>query len=96
MIPLVADARLLTDPFDLFTGRVGGGLSAISPRQLNRIIKGWVVDVGLDERAYGIESLRRTRAVAMLNRSGDLEAVRDLLGLKDVYQAEKYLGGHTR
>ncbi len=57
----------------LFTGRVGGGLSAISARQLNRIIKGWVVDVGLDESAYGIESLRRTRAVAMFNRTGDLE-----------------------
>ncbi len=80
----------------LFTGRVGGGLSAISARQLNRIIKGWVVDIGLDESTYGIESLRRTRAVAMLNRSGDMEAVRDLLGLKDVYQAEKYLSGHTR
>ncbi len=80
----------------LFTGQVGGGLSAISPRQLNRIIKGWVVDVGLDERAYGVESLRRTRAVAMLNRTGDMEAVRDLLGLKDIYQTEKYLSSHTR
>ncbi len=80
----------------LFTGRFGGGLSAISPRQLNRIVKGWVVDVGLDERAYGIESLRRTRAVAMLDRSGDMEAVRDLLGLKDIYQTAQYLSGHTR
>ena len=44
----------------LFTGRVGGGLRALSARQLNRIVKGWVVDVGLDESAYGIESLRRT------------------------------------
>ena len=80
----------------LFTGRFGGGLSAISPRQLNRIIKSWVVDVGLDESAYGIESLRRTRAVAMYNRTRDMEAVRDLLGLKDIDAAEKYLSSYTR
>ena len=80
----------------LFTGRIGGDSKAISARQLNRIIKGWVVDVGLDESAYGIESLRRTRAVAMYNRTGDMEAVRDLLGLKDIDAAEKYLSGHTR
>ena len=80
----------------LFTGRFGGGLSAISPRQLNRIIKSWVVDVGLDESAYGIESLRRTRADAMYNRTGDMEAVRDLLGLKDIDAAEKYLSNYTR
>ncbi len=79
----------------LFTGRVSGGSKAISARQLNRIIKGWVVDVGLDESAYGIESLRRTHAVALLNRTGDMEAVRDLLGLTDIYQTEKYLSIHT-
>ena len=80
----------------LFTGRVSGGSKAISARQLNRIIKGWVVDVGLDESAYGIESLRRTRVVAMFNRTGDMEAVRDLLGLKDIYVTEKYLSSYIR
>ena len=54
------------------------------------------MDAGLEESAYGIESLRRTRAIAMLNRTGDMEAVRDLLGFKDVYQTEKYLSSHTR
>ncbi len=80
----------------LFTGRVGGGLKALSSRQLIRIVKSWVVDIGLDESAYGVESLRRTRAVAMLNRTGDMEAVRDLLGLKDIHRTEQYLSSHTR
>jgi integrase len=80
----------------LFTGRVGGGLKALSYRQLNRILRSWVVDIGLDGSAYGMESLRRTRAVAILNRTGDMEAVRDLLGLKDIYQTEKYLSSHTQ
>ena len=71
-------------------------LRALSPRQLNRILKSWVIDVGLNESDYGVESLRRTRAVAMLNRTGDMEAVRDLLGLKDIYKTEQYLSRHTR
>lgn len=46
----------------LFTGRVGGGLKPITTRQFSRLVKGWLDSVGLDENAYGIISLRRTRA----------------------------------
>ncbi len=46
----------------LFTGRVGGGLKALSTRQLSRLVKAWVDGIGLDENSYGIISLRRTRA----------------------------------
>jgi integrase len=46
----------------LFSGRMQGGLSAISSRQLSRLVKGWAKDIGLDEMAYGPGSLRRSRA----------------------------------
>ncbi len=46
----------------LFTGRVGGGLKAISARQLSRLVKAWVDGIGLDVNSYGISSLRRTRS----------------------------------
>jgi integrase len=89
-------AKLIKDtgkkPRDyLFTGRVGGGLQPLSARQFNRIVNGWVADAGLDESAYGSESLRRTGAIAMLRRRESMEAVRDALGLQDVDHATKYL-----
>ena len=46
----------------LFTGRVGGGSTALSARQLSRLVKVWVDGIGLDVHSYGIISLRRTRA----------------------------------
>jgi hypothetical protein len=46
----------------LFTGRIGGGLQSISFRQFSRLVNGWLDGVGLDEKKYGIISLRRTRA----------------------------------
>ena len=47
----------------LFTGRIGGELRPISARQYSRLVKDWVNSIGLDESAYGTESLRRSRAV---------------------------------
>ena len=76
----------------LFTGRLGGGLTPMSPRQFSRLVKTWTQGIGLDESAYGIASLRRTRAVHLLNKTGNLEAVRVLLGLADVATTARYLG----
>lgn len=75
----------------LFTGRMQGGSKAISPRQLSRLVKSWVTSAGLDASAYGTESLRRTRALHILNRTGNLEAVRALLGLADIASTARYL-----
>ena len=46
----------------LFTGSMGGGLTPISPRQVSRLVNGWLDSVGLDKKKYGVISLRRTRA----------------------------------
>jgi integrase len=76
----------------LFTGRIGEGSKAISARQLSRLVKTWAEEIGLDESLYGTESLRRTRSIYILDRTGNMEAVRVLLGLKDVGSAARYLG----
>ena len=76
----------------LFTRRIGEESKAISARQLSRLVKTWVEEIGLDESLYGMESLRRTRSLYILDRTGNMEAVRVLLGLKDVGSAARYLG----
>jgi integrase len=44
----------------LFPGGDPSGSRPLSGRQLTRLLKVWMVEAGLDPRAYGIESLRRT------------------------------------
>jgi len=76
----------------LFTGQLGGRSKPITSRQFSRLIKFWANDIGLDASLYGIESLRRTRSKYILNRTGNLEAVRALLGLNDIGSTARYLG----
>jgi len=76
----------------LFTRKTGGQLTAMSTRQLSRLVKAWAEDIGLDASLYGTESLRRTRSTYLLNRTGNVEAVRILLGLTTVAATAQYLG----
>jgi integrase len=75
----------------LFTGLIGGGSKPITARQLSRLVKAWAEDIGLDARPYGLDSLRRTRSMFILNRTGNIEAVRVLLGLRDIGSTARYL-----
>ena len=75
----------------LFTGQFGGGLTPMSARQLSRHIKTWTEGIGLDARSYGSESLRRTRSIYILNKTGNMEAVRIMLGLADIGATARYL-----
>ncbi len=75
----------------LFTGRLGGGLTPMSARQLSRLVKTWTEGIGLDASSYGIESLRRTRSIYILNKTGNMEAVRIMLGLADIRATAQYL-----
>ena len=75
----------------LFTGLLGGGLTPIAARQLSRLVKTWTEGIGLDASSYGIESLRRTRSVYILNKTGNMEAVRIILGLADIGMTARYL-----
>ncbi len=76
----------------LFTARTKGHSKPLTARQLSRLVKTWAAGIGLDPRAYGTGSLRRTRATHILSETGNLEAVRLLLGHSDVGSTARYLG----
>jgi integrase len=64
----------------VFPGNGAGRSRPMSVRQMNRLLKFWVAEAGLDPKKYGRESLRRTKALHILNSTGDLDAVRVAFG----------------
>jgi integrase len=74
----------------LFPGR-GGPQKPMTVRQLSRLLKNWIADAGLDPTKYGTESLRRTKALHILSRTGDWEAVRILLGHSKIESTVNFL-----
>ena len=60
-------------------------------RQMNRLVKLWTAEAGLDPKKYGTESLRRTKAIHILQGTGDYEAVRVLLGHTKIESTVRYL-----
>jgi site-specific recombinase XerD len=76
----------------IFSGR-GNSRSShpMTVRQMSRLLREWVSDAGLDPEKYGIESLRRTKALHILNGTGDLETVRALLGHTKIESTARYL-----
>ena len=65
-------------------------------RNLSRLLKDWVAEAGLDPADYGIESLRRTKALHILKGTGDLQTVRALLGHVQIESTARYLGLKTK
>lgn len=63
----------------LFVGRRGPDLS-LTTRQYARLLSDWVASVGLDPHLFGTHSLRRTKAILIYRRTGNLRAVQLLLG----------------
>ncbi len=80
----------------LFTARAQGHSKPLAARQLSRHVKTWAADIGLDPGPYGTESLRRTRATHILSKTGNMEAVRLLLGHSDIGSTARYLGAEKR
>jgi len=76
----------------LFTALSRASSTPLTPRQLSRLVKAWAESIGLDALSYGTESLRRTRAMYILSETGNLEAVRVLLGHTDIGSTARYLG----
>src|SRR3984893_14312507 len=79
----------------LFHGRGAKGRHPMGQRQLNRLLKLWVVAAGLDPSDYSVESLRRTKALHILKGTGDLQTVRALLGHARIESTARYLGLET-
>jgi site-specific recombinase XerD len=58
---------------------------------MNRLLKFWIAEAGLDPKKYGNESLRRTKALRILKGTGDLEMVRMLLGHSKIESTARFL-----
>jgi site-specific recombinase XerC len=52
----------------------------------------WVASVGLEASAYGIHSMRRTKAAQIYKKTGNLRAVQILLGHTELESTVLYLG----
>jgi integrase len=76
----------------LFTALSRTTAKSLTARQLSRLVKAWAEGIGLDALPFGTESLRRTRAMYILSETGNLEAVRVLLGHTDIGSTARYLG----
>src|SRR3982075_3679310 len=75
----------------IFPGRGAGRPGPMTVRQMSRLLKSWVAEARLDPKKYGIESLRRTKALHILNGTGDIETVRALLGHMKIESTARYL-----
>src|ERR1700704_6555782 len=91
---ITASGKKFTDY--LFPGRGVEGRHPMGQRQLNGLLKLWVVEAGLDASDYGVECLRRTKALHILKCTGDLQTVRALLGHARIESTARYLGLKNR
>ena len=79
----------------LFPGRGTKSRRPLTPHQLNRLVKLWVIEAELDPDDYGVDSLRRTKALHILKGTGDLQTVRALLGHLRIEGTARFLGLET-
>jgi integrase len=75
----------------LFAGR-GNGERGLTTRQYARLVQDWVASIGLDAAKFGTHALRRTKAVLIYRRTGNLRAVQLLLGHSKIESTVRYLG----
>ena len=63
----------------------------LNSRWYRKLVKEWVEMIGLDPKEYSTHSLRRTKASLIYRKTGNIEAVRLLLGQKSVTSTSSYL-----
>jgi integrase len=64
----------------------------LSTRQYIRLLKEWVVLIGLEPAAFGTHSLRRTKVAMLYRKTGNLRACQLLLGHTKLESTVRYLG----
>jgi integrase len=98
---LTDQTRLALDDYLRLTGRKPGQLlfagrrdssRGLTTRQYARLVREWVASIGLDPSKFGTHSLRRTKAVLIYRRTGNLRAVQLLLGYTKIESTVRYLG----
>jgi integrase len=98
---LTDQARQAIDEYLRLTGRKAGQFlfagradsdRGLTTRQYARLVQDWVACIGLDPAKFGTHSLRRTKAVLIYRRTGNLRAVQLLLGHSKIESTVRYLG----
>lgn len=64
----------------------------ISTLQYGRLVRDWVVSIGLEPSGYGTHSMRRTKVAEIHRKTGTQRAVQLLLGHSKVDSTVRYLG----
>jgi len=64
----------------------------LSTRQYSRIVKKWVLDIGLYPYEYGTHSLRRTKVSLFYRQTKNIRAIQLLLGNAKIESTVRYLG----
>lgn len=64
----------------------------ISTRQYARLVRDWVISIGLEASSYGTHSMRRTKVAQIYRKTGNLRAVQLLLGHTKMDSTVRYLG----
>ena len=92
--------RSLTDWLKVRKGEPDGWLfpsrmdrsAHLSTRQYFRLLKSWIVRIGLEPAEYGTHSLRRTKVSLLYRKTGNLRACQLLLGHTKLESTVRYLG----
>jgi len=64
----------------------------LTTRQYARLVQEWAAGVGVGPAKFGTHSLRRTKAVLIYRRTGNLRAVQLLLGHTKIESTVRYFG----
>ncbi len=64
----------------------------LSTRQYARILREWIMSIGLEPSAYGTHSMRQTKVAQIYKKTGNLRAVQLLLGHTKMDSTVRYLG----
>lgn len=64
----------------------------ITTRQYARLLKAWMVAIGLNAALYGTHSLRRTKVALIYRETRNIRAIQLLLGHSNLENTVRYLG----
>ena len=85
------DEPLMIGSEFLWPGRLHERLH-ISTRQYARLVRNWVMSIGMEPSAFGPHSMRRTKVAQIYKKTGNLRAVQLLLGHTKMDSTVHYLG----
>ncbi len=68
----------------------------ISTRQYARLVRDWVISIGLEPSSYRTHSMRRTKVAQIYRKTGNLRALQVLLGHTKMDSTVRYLASNSK